>query len=345
MKIKQWYIKLNSWEYWPMWILYIPVFFQHFYLSIKAKSLFFFLKVNPAIKEGFILSDRKYKTLGLVPEEHRPKACYIAKGTSMDKIRQLIAANHLSYPIIIKPNIGFRGVLVQRCMNEDELRNVNFKEASYLVQEYIDYSVEVGIFYYRYPNEAHGNIPSITLKEFLSITGDGRSTFSELIMANPRAFLQYERLKVKFLDKWNEVLDNGECFTLEVIGNHNRGTKFINGNAILDTSLLKTFDQLCSKMEGFYYGRFDIRAKSIEDLKRGENFKILEVNGVGAEPTHIYDPNYKLFDAWKEMLFLWRVTYQIAILNKKKGEEFPVFSEAKRRYLQYKNYKKVALSQ
>ena len=33
---------------------------------------------------------------------------------------------------------------------------------------------------------------------------------------------------------------------------------------------------------------------SIEDLKNGKNFSILEFNGCGAEPNHIYDASMTL---------------------------------------------------
>ncbi|MDG3583614.1 D-alanine--D-alanine ligase [Galbibacter pacificus] len=344
MKLKQLYIKLTSWEYWPMWVLYVPVFLQHYWLSIKAKSLFYFLKVNPAIGEGFILSDTKYTTLQLVPETYRPKTVLIAKGSTLKALKATLQDNNLHFPIIVKPNIGFRGLLVHLCKNEEDLRGIHFNKADYIVQEYIAYPVEVGIFYYRFPNKTSGQIPSITLKEFLTVTGNGTHTLEELIKEKPRALLQYKKLEKKFKHKWHYVVPEGKTIKLETIGNHNRGTKFINGNAILDNQLLKVFDDLNGQMPGFFYGRFDIRAKSINDLKQGKNFKILEVNGIGAEPTHIYDPSYKLFNAWKEMLHLWKVAYQIAMLNKEKGEKFPVFSEAKKRYLQYKNYKKIAFT-
>ncbi|MEL4308709.1 hypothetical protein [Joostella sp. CR20] len=344
MKLKQWYIKLSAWEYWPMWILYVPVFFQHFYLALKAKSLFFFLKVNPAIQEGFILSDRKENTLKLVPEPYKPKGFVAEKGINIQEVEALLRKHAIAFPIIVKPNVGYRGLLVQQCKSKDELSKIDFEKASYLIQEYIDFPVEIGVFYYRFPNEKQGNIPSITLKEFLSITGDGKSTFEALVKSKPRALLQFKRLKEKFASQWGEIVPNGKQVVLERIGNHNRGTKFINANNLFDTQLLEVFDNLNFQMKGFYYGRFDIRAKSIEDLKQEKNFKILEVNGVGAEPTHIYDPNFKLINAWREMLFLWKVAYKIALQNKEKGEEFPVFSEAKKRYLQYKSYKKVAFT-
>lgn len=185
----------------------------------------------------------------------------------------------------------------------------------------------MGIFYYRLPNAEKGNIPSITCKAFLTVTGDGKRTLAELVACKPRAILQSKRLAKKFPARWHVVIPEGKEMLLEAIGSHNKGTKFINANNLKDDALLQVFDALNKKMKGFYYGRFDIRATSIEDLKAGKNFKILEVNGVGAEPTHIYDPRYKLLKAWKELLFLWRITYRIAMQNRKNGIPFHTYPE------------------
>lgn len=345
LKNKAWYIKFTAWEFWPMWVLYVPVFVQHFWLSAKAKNLFFFLKTNPAINEGFILSDSKYNTLQLVPNDKLPTTIFIKKGSSVLKVTEEMRQKSLDFPVILKPDIGFRGLGVQKIDNENQLTQaLKHLKVDYLIQEYVGYPIEIGIFYYRIPSEEKGHIPSITLKEFLTITGDGTSTFEELIDKNPRAILQKEKLKRNFPQLFSTVIPNGESHVVEVIGNHNRGTKFINANNLFDERLLSVFDALNREMPGFYFGRFDIKAKSIEDLKLGINFKILEVNGVGAEPTHVYDPDYKLMKAWKEMLFLWRVIYRISIENKKAGEKFPKYNEAKRRWDFYRNYKKTAFA-
>lgn len=338
-----WYIKLSSWEYWPMWVLYIPVYVQHIWLSIKARNAFFIYKANPAIDEGFILCDSKFKTQQIVPEEYLPKTIFVAKSDTLNIVLNQLNTSSISFPIILKPDIGFRGLLVHKINDKEHLESVlKTISVDHIIQEYVDYPVEVGVFYYRLPQEKKGNIPSITVKEFLSVTGNGKNTLSELIKMKPRAILQLEILQNKFSTLWNEIIPTGKEIVLEAIGNHNRGTKFINGNHLYCQELQDTFDELNKRMDGFYFGRFDIRAKSIEDLKQGKNFKILEVNGVGAEPTHVYDPNYKLIAAWKDMLHLWKVIYKIAMQNKKQGEKFPVFLEARKRWRSFKEYRKVA---
>jgi len=339
----RWYIKLTSWEYWPSWILYIPVWIQHFYLAFKAKSLFFFLKVNPAIVDGFILSDSKFKTLQLVPEPYLPKTIFVEKNDTFNNVFKNLNNTFINFPVILKPDIGYRGLLVHKINDGKELEQVlKSIKVDHIVQEYVDFQLEIGIFYFRLPKNNSGSIPSITIKEFLSVTGDGIKTLEELVNERPRAILQREKIKINFKELWNKVVPGGEKMILEFIGNHNRGTKFINGNYLYDKNLLKVFDELNRCMPGFYFGRFDIRAKSIEDLKNGKNFKILEVNGVGAEPTHVYDPNYKLLHAWRDMLYLWKIIYVIAMQNKQDGEKFPLYLEARKRWRSFKSYKKIA---
>ncbi len=347
-KIKQHpiYIKCSSWEYWPMQLLYLPIYIQHLWLSMKARHPFFFLVTNPAIDEGFILSDSKHRTLQIVPEEFRPKSFLIEKNSPLNAERILseMEAENIHFPIILKPDIGYRGLLVHKIDNVEKLKETVKKikvTVDQIVQEYIDFPVEIGVFYYRYPDQEKGIIPSLTIKEFLKVKGDGKHTLEELVNNNPRAILQEEKLKKTFAKKWNVVLEQDEIMILEHIGNHSRGTKFVNANDLYDEDLQDVFDDLNSRMKDFYYGRFDIRTKSIEDLKAGKNFKILEVNGVGAEPTHVYDPSYKLVPAWKDMLHLWKVMFRIAIINRESGYEYPSISEGKHRWDDYRDNKKI----
>lgn len=333
------FIKLFHWEYWPMYFLYVPVVIQHLWLSVKAQNPFFFLSANPAIDEGFILSDSKYRTLKLVPENHRPLSIYVAENEKIEVILEKVQENKLSYPLILKPDIGYRGLLVKKLNNKKEL--ITYAQnlrVPHIIQEYINTSFEIGIFYYRLPGSQKGKIPSITIKEFLSVSGNGKNTLAELVFQNPRAILQKEKLKAKFSASWNRIIEKDKKIVLEHIGNHNRGTMFVNGAGLNDENLLNVFEKLNREMKGFYFGRFDIRANSLEDIKKGGDFKILEVNGVGAEPTHIYDPSYKILKAWKELLFLWRIVFKIASLHKKSGIPYVKWSEGVSRFKCYLKY-------
>lgn len=126
----------------------------------------------------------------------------------------------------------------------------------------------------------------------------------------------------------------GERVELSFVGNHSYGTAFYNFNHFSDDSLISVFDSLCSRIEGFYFGRFDLRCKSPEALKKGE-FKILELNGVGSEPLHIFDPKEKLSDAYSSLFHHWNVIYTISRINRKSASSFMSLNEA------IETYKKV----
>ncbi|MEP3238775.1 MAG: hypothetical protein ABJN84_00870 [Flavobacteriaceae bacterium] len=297
------------------------------------------MSTNPAI-DGFILSDSKFKTLQLVPNEYKPKMLFVNTKTSVARVLESMNHENINFPIILKPDIGFRGLKVVKIENETMLNNaLSDLRIDHIIQEYIQSYVEVGIFYYRFPNESKGYIPSVTVKEFLKITGDGKHTLAQLVGQNLHAILQRDKLIEKFSETWNSIISVGETVTLEEIGNHNRGTQFINGNDLVDDALLKVFDELSHRMKDFYFGRFDIKVASIEALKRGENYKILEVNGVGGEPTHIYDSNTSIMEAWKDLCFTWRVAAKIASINFEKGFEKPTYQKAKTKWKLYTSYR------
>ncbi len=110
-----------------------------------------------------------------------------------------------------------------------------------------------------------------------------------------------------------------EIIRIESIGNHNRGTKFINSNHLISKKLVATFDKLALEIPDFHYGRFDIKYQSFEELEEGKNFKILELNGSNSEPTHIYDQSNGLMQSLKDMAYHWKIMANIYSQLHKKG--------------------------
>ena len=322
MKTKAFFTKLTQWEHWPTPMFYIPVLPYAFYQAFKVKSFTFFLNVNPAIKNSGDGTESKYQTLLLVPKKHRPKAVLIHINEDFTLIKKKIYVEKIDYPLIAKPDLGFRGLLVKKIDSEKELKKYLKKNNSIeiIIQEFIDYKEECGIFYYRIPNKDHGKITSITLKKFLSIIGNGSSTLSELILADKRAFLYYDILQNIHQTKMQTIPKKDEKMVLTVIGNHSKGTQFLNGNHLITEKLEHSFDKLNKQMDGWFYGRLDIKYNSFEKLVKGEDFKILEINGILAEPTHIYDASVKgatYFKALKAIKNNWKIITEIAIQNRK----------------------------
>ena len=146
-------------------------------------------------------------------------------------------------------------------------------------------------------------------KEFLTATGDGKHTIRGVDEEGAALILQLKALEEIHGESLNEVLPTGEKRVLVPYGNHARGACFWMTRISIDEQLTETIDRICKTIKGFYFGRLDIRYNDWQELKEGKNLMIIEVNGAGSEPTHIYDPGHSLFFAWKEIIRHWKILY------------------------------------
>lgn len=330
--------RLFHWEYWPTWIIYFPVFLYYLFLSLKARNFFFFTMANPNMEMGGLYNCSKFKQLKHIPREFKPTTIILNRELPFQLIISRLSDFNLAYPLIAKPDRGERGKGVSIIKNMDELNYYHQEtKEDFLIQELIDAPFEAGVFYYRIPSQANGVIPSLVVKSFLTVTGDGYSSVKDLISQLPRAKLVAKQLLQKKEIDPDEILPSGTMKLLEPIGNHNRGTTFLNGNHLRNQDLLYFFDALTCQIPNFHYGRFDLRAPSEEDFKKGYGIKILEVNGVNAEPAHIYDPSAKFWTGVRTLLHHWKIIFTISMANKKAGFKSASFSTAWRHYRAWKN--------
>ncbi|MBC7450498.1 MAG: hypothetical protein H7259_03320 [Cytophagales bacterium] len=329
-RFSQWYVTLTRWEYWPFAVVYFPIFFYWMWLSVKARSLFFFFLSNPSIETGGMTGESKIAILDLIPEEYKPKGILIEADTSFDTVCMLLARKDVVFPIIAKPDIGERGTDVEKITNIHALKTYHTSHnVTYIIQEFVDYPIELGIFYYRFPDTPAGKITSVTQKLFMNVTGDGEHTIQELMCNNPRSAFQLKRFQKEHPELLKQVPEKYVNVLLEPIGNHCRGTTFINSNHIIDQKLTDIIDRISKSIPGFYFGRYDLKCRSIEELKQGKHIRIMELNGAGAEPAHIYHPGFSLFKAYKVLFHHWNILYKISMMNHAKGLAFPSFHEAK----------------
>jgi hypothetical protein len=344
-KMRRLYIKTFSWEYWPVWVVYFPVSFYFLYLSLRARSFFFFSASNPTIETGGMFFESKWKIFQLVPKEYYPSTVLVDAGEDMDVVLSRMYDAGIRFPVIAKPDRGERGWCVKKIENIAELKEyVAALNVSFLIQAYISYPVEMSVFYYRHPLQKKGIVTSVTLKKLLTVTGDGYSSIDELIRRNNRSFLQYQKLLQQNKIDFTQVPDHGEEVILVPIGNHVLGATFLNYNHIIDTALTETIDTVSQRIDGFYFGRYDLRCASIEDLKMGKNFSILEVNGAGAEPAHIYEPGFSFFKAQLTIARHFKMMYRAARENNKNGVAYMSYKDFKDTQRLEKEYKsKVSL--
>ena len=191
--------------------------------------------------------------------------------------------------------------------------------AAFLLQRLVPHEGEAGIFYCRRPGEQRGRIVSITLKYFPHVTGDGCRTLRELILADPRAGRLPHLYLRRHTARLSEVLPAGESIRLAFAGSHSRGAIFRNGTHLVTPAMEARFDAIAQAMPEFHFGRFDVRFEDFGEVQRGEGFTILEVNGAGAESTHIWDRRTGLLQAWRDLMRQYRWLFEIGAANRARG--------------------------
>jgi len=316
--------RVTQWEFWPAWIFYTPVALKTLSLAIKHRSAVVPSCANPGMKTGGLIGDSKAVSLAEIAARH-PE--YVAKtllipptSGRLDLIRNSLDAGEFAYPFVLKPDVGQRGAgfRIIRDLSHAEEYAASFP-APLVMQEYLPGPLEAGIFYHRHPEESEGHILAITWKEFPSVTGDGTSTLAQLILNDPRASLIAGTYLRRFSDRSGEVIPEGEVLRLVEAGNHCQGCIFHDGTHRSTPELLSRIDQLSKSMNGFFIGRYDVRFGNAEAFARGENFKILEVNGAAAEATAAYDAGKRLTDAYRLLFRQWDLVFEIGSANRKRG--------------------------
>jgi hypothetical protein len=325
---KPWFIRLMNKEYWNANIYIAPVVVYVAYLAAKARSPLFFTAANPAIPTGGMVGEDKADISNWIPPQYRPKNCTIAASDSMENIKISLEKAHLQFPLIIKPAVGCRGLMVKKVENLSEIMEHILRfPTNFLIEEYIDYAVEAAVLYWKNPETGESGIQSIAGKKFLSVLGDGKQSVECLLLQNPRGILQMERLKIEKPALLKQIPRMDEKIIVEPIGNHCKGTKFLDYNQLITPEMVLSFDKIQADLPGIYLFRLDLKVPSILDLQAGKNIKILEINGVGSDPAHIFDPNTRFFEIWAAYFRLWKKIYEVSTALHRQGVPYMTLKE------------------
>lgn len=318
--------RLTGWlppfEFWPVWATYAPLVpwiaalaLRHGWRALAA--------ANPGIPAGGLVGESKYEILASLPTEWTVASMRIASGSLEARSKAVVAFAErpdVGFPLILKPDVGQRGSGVRRAASPAEVV-AYLRSADYplVVQPWHPGPFEAGIFYWRHPDAMRGQILSITDKVFPVITGDGVRTLEALIRAHPR----FSRQAPVFLDRHAAVrglvLPPGERFALGMVGNHCQGTLFRSGTHLWTPPLEARIDDIARRVPGFHIGRFDVRYGDLARFKAGEDLAIVELNGVTAEPTDVYDPDRSIASAYRTLFEQWRLVFEIGAANRRRG--------------------------
>jgi hypothetical protein len=111
----------------------------------------------------------------------------------------------------------------------------------------------------------------------------------------------------------------GARVRLVELGTHCRGATFLDGARLATPALEEAIDALSRSFDGFWFGRYDIRAPSYAALVSGREFSVIELNGATAEATAIYDPSNGLLAAYRLLFRQWAILFEIARRHRERG--------------------------
>ena len=346
---------LSFFEFWPMWAFYPPVMLYAAWLMLRYRGVLLPTVANPSFPGGGFYGESKAEILELavrhVPDwvapfvkvvrgQRTPADGPAAMLQERDAALAALASRGLSLPVVAKPDLGCRGAgvrLIRSAQDLDRYLAAFPPEASLLLQKLVPFEGEAGIFYGRRPGERAGRIVSITLKYFPYVYGDGRRTLRQLILDEPRA----GRLSHLYLQRHEARLDTvpaqGEPIRLAFAGSHSRGAIFRNGTHLVTREMEARFDAIAQRLPEFHFGRFDIRFEDFAEVQLGRSFTIVEINGAGAESTHIWDRRTGLLQAWRDLMRQYRWLFEIGHANRARGFKPMSLADFRRDYRREKH--------
>lgn len=317
---------LSFFEFWPGWLFYAPVVIHWLMLGVRHGDFSLPTAANPRIATGGLCGESKLSILEQVGPEAQallaPACGVLARPDGISAAEAAMASFGLNYPIVAKPDIGCNGTGVR--LVKDRTALARYLEAfpsgeTVVLQHYVEQPNEAGIFYIRHPDEARGQITSLTIKQPPIVVGDGRSTLRSLILADERARLVPHLYLQRLHDRLDTVPAQGARVQLVFVGNHCKGSIFRDGGDLVTTALTEAIERLARAMPEFYFGRIDVRFDLLASLRRGGGFRVIEINGAGSEATHIWDPATRLMDAWRTQFFHYGSAFRIGAANRRRG--------------------------
>jgi hypothetical protein len=317
---------VSFFEFWPGWLFYLPIVIQWLALGLRHWCWSLPTAANPRIVTGGLCGESK---ISILEQSTGDAASLIALAVgvvsdpgSAGRAEAAMRGAGLDWPVVAKPDIGCNGTGVKLLRNRTDLERYmdGFPAGETIVlQRFVEEPNEAGLFYIRHPDEPVGRLTSITLKKPPVVVGDGRSTLRSLILRDSRAgkvaHLYLPRLEGRLAD----VPAQGEPVQLVFVGNHCKGSIFEDGSDLITPALTEAVDRLAKSLPEFHFGRIDVRFASLPLLRRGEGFSVIEINGVGSEATHIWDPRTRLLDAWRAQFFHYGAAFRIGAANRRRG--------------------------
>ncbi|MCI0517238.1 MAG: hypothetical protein L0Y45_05320 [Woeseiaceae bacterium] len=334
---------VSHFEFWPLWLMYVPVALQWLALALWHRSLTLPLIANPKLPVSGMVGIGKHEIMqqatgpcadAILPWIHYVISADEAAAQASDML-QLAAHRNIGFPFVCKPDIGCRGSGVKLIHDYRQLENYVAAYpagAGVLIQKLASWEPEAGVFFVRHPEATVGRVVSLALKYSPYVVGDGVSTLDELISRDPRAGKVRHLYAQRFQHRLQEVLPDGERLRLVFSISHCRGAIFRDAANLITPALTDRINELMAGLPEFHYGRLDIKFPDTYSLVQGRNIEIVEINAASSESLHIWDRSARLPAAVSTLLWQYRTLFDLGARNRRRGFRPPSVGELLRRW-------------
>lgn len=311
----------KKYEFWHPRVFELPFYiYLGWQCLIKRIGIKTLAKANYALDHGEIGLGSKLKTQFAFDQHYFLPSDLIESHWPVSQKSEFIKrfAQAHGYPIILKSNMGCVGKAIVKVHNEAQIeRNAALLLGDFIVQKFTAFEHECGVFYVRHKGVA--KITGINKKHFPTVRGNGIDSVQVLAEQHPRYTAHWDSF-LQNIDT-DEVLAEGQEKRLSFIGSHTLGCKFTDDTSLLTAELETAVFKLFESQPGFNFGRVDLKFADDAAFQRGE-FVVIEVNGVASLPTHMFDPNYSVWQAYA--IFFEHARYLASIAREHRHQAMPL---------------------
>ena len=256
-----------------------------------------FLDANPDLELGGLPVASKLSRYGTEP----PYLPSLRVGPDTDRAAIDAFAERHGTPLVLKPLFGSRSRGVRKVHTTDPVVAAAGQEAM-ILQPYVEAPQEYGINVARVGDRI--TIYGLTEITLRSVWGDGERTLAALARAT------YGEDGAEGLERGEWTPPDGCRVPLQTAADVGGGSSFRD---ITDqvTPALRAACQDAADQIGLRFGRFDVKAESLEALQNG-SFYVLEANGSPSLDLTLYDDRHSLSIKIERLRAHWEQFFQQA---------------------------------
>ncbi len=290
----------RAYEFWHPRIFEAPYYlYLLLQCALRKLPIKYLAKANFALDHGELGLGSKYATQMAFHQEKFLPTQLLTPTCAADLVTavETFADKH-GYPLILKPDIGVVGKGIVKISQQAEVAAaITVVRSAFLLQAFTPFEFEYGVFFIR--QQGINKITGINQKHFPTVVGNGVDSILTLAKNHYR-FTHHWHIFLKYLDT-ERIPTKDEIVQLSFIGSHTMGCMFTHDTHLLTPKLEQAISTVCDSQPGFNFGRLDVKAHSEEKFRQGD-FVVIEVNGIASLPTHMFDPQNSLGEAYKIFL-------------------------------------------